>query len=164
MAAKTKIITGFLSMWPRELLDIRAEDGKRGLRLKSTVDALQSPGVYVLYREDHPYYIGQATRLFDRIHTHANKTTDRYFNFWNFFSAFLVDKEYLNDVETILIAAMPTANRSKPRVSSKIRIPKDMSTELRRIRRHASEPVTRSDINALLKEIQKLKIAASRLK
>jgi hypothetical protein len=112
--------------------------------------------VYVLYREDQPYYIGQATKLFDRIHTHANKTTDRYFNFWNFFSAFLADQKYLSDIETVLIAAMPTANRSKPRVSSKIRIPKDMSAELRKIRRHASEPVTRNDINAILREIRKL--------
>lgn len=100
-------------MWPREVFDI-----KESLRLSRDVrEALAQVGVYVLYRNDHPYYVGKTSRpLFDRIWNHANQPHDRYYNFWNFFSAFAVpQKKHRDEVEGILIAAMPTANSSNPR-------------------------------------------------
>jgi len=41
-------------------------------------EPLQKPGVYVLYWEDEPHYIGQAERLASRLHDHANRSGDRY--------------------------------------------------------------------------------------
>ena len=54
MAAKQgTIVTGYARMWPREVF------GKAGLK-KEILDFLENPGVYILYRDDKPYYIGQA--------------------------------------------------------------------------------------------------------
>jgi hypothetical protein len=106
-------------MWPREIFDIKP------LRIKE-IPHLGSPGVYILYRNDFPHYIGRATKLSTRLHDHANKSTDPYFNFWNFFSAFVVDdKKHLAQVEGILIASMPTANRAVPRIERMI-LPKHL--------------------------------------
>jgi hypothetical protein len=94
-------------------------DIKAGGRLAKDIrEALSDPGVYVLYRNDDPYYIGKTSRpLFDRIWAHANQPHDRYYNFWNFFSAFAVaQREHRDEVEGILIAAMPTANSSSPHI------------------------------------------------
>jgi hypothetical protein len=152
--AAHRTIKGFVSMWPREICDIR-KPGKRNLFI-GEFEPLQKPGVYVLYRDDQPHYIGQAERLSSRIHDHANKSTDRYYNFWNFFSAFVVtNKRHLNEVETILIAAMPTANSSRPRMPE-IKIPKDIVAQMRGIRRHETNPVTRKDFAKLLKEVREI--------
>ncbi len=65
----------------------------------------------------------------DHLHViHANKFTDRYFPFWNFFSAFVVHKDRCSEVEAILIAAVPTANSSQPRFNDVA-----LSDEVRRI-------------------------------
>jgi len=57
-------------MWPREVFDIR--EGKK-LLLEDVTRKLDKPGVYVLYRDDHPHYVGRtSTPLFDRIWEHAN--------------------------------------------------------------------------------------------
>jgi len=102
-------------MWPRELFDIK--DKKGGLIIVGLKD-LHQPGVYILYRDDHPYYVGRATKLLSRLHAHANMSGDTYFNFWNYFSVFVVpDRKHLSEVEGILIASMPTANRSVPKVA-----------------------------------------------
>jgi hypothetical protein len=88
---------------------------------------LQSSGVYVLYRDERPYYVGQTRRtLFQRLHDHANKSPDAYFGFWNSFSAFAVHKDDLNEVEAILIAAMPTENSKKPKLKP-IPLPKEVA-------------------------------------
>lgn len=151
--ASRKMIKGLLSMWPREICDMR-QAGKRRLFI-AEFKALQKPGVYVLYRDDQPHYIGQAERLASRIHDHANKSTDRYYNFWNFFSAFVTSAGHLSEVEKILIAAMPTANSSRPRVPE-IKIPKDIVAQIRGVRRHETNPVTRRDFLALLKKVNKI--------
>jgi hypothetical protein len=99
-------------MWPRALFHMK--EGKKVLR-----DALQNPGVYVLYREDKPYYIGQASNpLIKRLSGHALKPNGRRYNFWNYFSAFEIgDRDHRNEVEAILISAMPTAaNSSRPKI------------------------------------------------
>jgi hypothetical protein len=142
------MVTKFISMWPREVWDL-TEEASRSLLLRQ-VPELKEPGVYVLYREDVPFYIGQAGRLYKRLHDHANKSNDRYFNFWNFFSAFVSEKKYLSDIERILIAAMPTANSSMPKMD-RAAMPPEMVRRIRAIRRHAVDPVTRQDLERLEK-------------
>ena len=145
----SKIVTGFVSMWPREVCDLRAKDENR-LFIRF-YEPLKKPGVYVLYRDEHPYYIGRAKLLSKRIFAHANKTTDRYYNFWNMFSVFVVaDAKYIADVERILIAAMPTANSSTPRMT-KIGLPNYIVRQVREIRKHQANPVTKKELVALLK-------------
>jgi hypothetical protein len=119
------IVTGFTGLWPRRIYDIR---DPRGLLIKRhpEMGRLHEPGVYVLYRGDRPYYIGKTERsLFERIHDHANKTTDKYYHLWDFFSAFCVPREHLDEVEAILIAAIPTANSANPKITP-IALPEDV--------------------------------------
>jgi hypothetical protein len=82
---------------------------------------LNSPGVYVLYREDQPYYIGKTSQqLIRQLSQHALKPNARRYRFWNYFSAFQIgDEEQRNKIEGILIAAMPTANSAHPKLSRK---------------------------------------------
>ena len=141
------MVEKFISMWPREVWDI-TEEGTRTLFLRQ-VPELKKAGVYVLYRDEVPYYIGRAGVLYKRLHDHANKSTDMYFNFWNFFSAFVVsDKKYLPEVERVLIAAMPTANSSKPKMDP-VGMPKFLVARIRAIRRHQTDPPTRQDLARL---------------
>lgn len=120
MTAKSSIVSAYLKMWPRDVLDLR--DGKQ--LLSDVWEPLRKPGVYVLYRDDHPYYVGRASKkLSARIYAHANHPKDRYYNFWNFFSAFIVnDARHIPEVEGILIAAFPTENSAQPRFE-KLAIP-----------------------------------------
>ena len=115
-------------MWPREVFDIM--DGNK--LLPELRALLNSSGVYVLYRDEHPYYVGKTiNKLFNRIYDHANKPKDRYYNFWNFFSAFVVSEEKLIDeVEGILIAAMPTDNSAIRRIK-KIHLPNNVARKIR---------------------------------
>ena len=101
----------YARMWPREIFDCDR-------RLAREIDILSRPGVYVLYRDDVPYYVGQASRLRTRLWQHANVPGSRYHNFWNFFSVFVPeDASRRDEIEAILIAAMPTANSAKPRLA-----------------------------------------------
>jgi hypothetical protein len=71
------------------------------------------PGVYVLYRDDVPYYVGQAIRLRGRMRNHACIPGTRYHNFWNLFSAFVIrDQRRRDEIEGIRIDAMPTKSAS----------------------------------------------------
>jgi hypothetical protein len=65
---KTKFkASQFLRMWPRALFHMK--DGKPILEKN-----LDKPGVYVLYRDDLPYYIGKTgTTLLKRLSNHALK-------------------------------------------------------------------------------------------
>jgi hypothetical protein len=90
------------------------KEGKK--LLKATLDR---PGVYVLYRGDEPYYIGKSSRpLIKRLGVHALKPNGRRYNFWDYFSAFTIDDgTHRDEVEAILISAMPSAaNSSKPKI------------------------------------------------
>jgi hypothetical protein len=118
-------------MWPREVFDILAYEKNLAL-----LEDLRHPGVYILYRDDTPYYIGRTERsLSDRLYDHANKSADAYFNFWNYFSAFVVpDRSHLKEVEGVLIASVPTANRAVPDIN-KIPMPKVIVEKLREARR-----------------------------
>lgn len=100
----------FFRMWPRAVFHVK--DGKEFLQ-----SSLKSPGVYVLYRDDQPYYIGKAgDSLIKRLRTHALQPNSRRYNFWNYFSGFeIADRDHRDEIEAILISAMPTANSSRPK-------------------------------------------------
>jgi hypothetical protein len=129
-------------MWPREVFDclISNEGGRRKRILGKGLDLVNQPGVYVLYRDDIPYYIGQAKKLRHRLWTHAGSPGARYGNFWNYFSAFVIDDPKMrNEIEGILIAAMPTANSSKPKLK-RAKFPLVVSQMVRRIRKSKANP------------------------
>jgi hypothetical protein len=118
------IVRSIAQMWPREVFDIH---NKKGLLIKQK-ELLRGTGVYVLYRDDRPYYIGQTRRpLFERLHDHANKSSDKWYSLWNFFSAFEVPNQHVDEVEAILIAAIPTANSARPSIP-----PVELPREIRR--------------------------------
>lgn len=120
------MVTGYARLWPREIFDQRG-------RIANGINFLKQPGVYVLYQDGRPHYIGKADILIKRIRAHA-RPKSRYFYFWNLFSAFAVtDAKGRDELEAILIAAMPTANSSKPKLN-KLRIPPEVGTLMRQIR------------------------------
>src|SRR5579864_1277696 len=104
----------FFRMWPRALFHMK--EGKAVLKT-----TLNKPGVYILYRDDEPYYISKTSKpLIKRLGTHALKPNARRYNFWNYFTAFeIIDPSHRDEVEAILIAAMPTAaNSSRPKLNA----------------------------------------------
>lgn len=103
------IVSRYARMWPREVFNVR------GLAKEKELDILADPGVYILYRDDVPYYIGKAKRLRSRLFSHARRPGSKYDLFWNYFSVFVVkEPEHRAQVEAMLIAAIPTANAAKP--------------------------------------------------
>jgi hypothetical protein len=66
---------------------------------------------------------------------------------WNFFSFFVVDDaSRRNEIEGILIAAMPTANSARPKLPGE-RMDKRIAMMLRELRRSQANPhVSKSDI------------------
>src|SRR3954468_18260007 len=74
---KNKPVSTYARMWPREVFDCR--NGNR--LLVKELEVLSQPGVYVLYRDDVPYYVGKAAKLRKRLWSHANQATTRYYNF-----------------------------------------------------------------------------------
>ena len=128
----SNIVTKYARMWPREVWDI-LDNNSLVLR---KMPELQESGVYILYRDDVPHYIGKTKKaLAKRLHDHSNKTSDRYFNFWNYFSFFVVpDPDHVDEIEGILIASMTTANSAAPRIEQ-IRMPKPIPAVLRKARR-----------------------------
>lgn len=104
----------FFRMWPRALFHVK--NGKQIIQSE-----LSNPGVYVLYQDDKPFYIGKTGKpLSKRLSQHALKPNARRYNFWNYFSAFEIDSdEGRDEIEAILISAMPTANGAKPRFPKK---------------------------------------------
>lgn len=115
--SKTKsekcIVSDHARMWPRVIFaPISGEPSIAG-----TLEFLNQPGVYILYKGDIPFYIGKADVLWKRLRTHARQVEGPYYHFWDFFSAFVVpDKDQRNELESILIAAMPTANSARPKI------------------------------------------------
>ncbi len=119
-----KVPFKYARMWPRELFYRRLSKPRpiAGSKknppvptqwLYKTMDLLAQPGVYVLYLEGVPYYVGQANMLRSALAAHARVPQSHYFRHWNYFSAFVVDKKDLDRIEAILIAALPTANGRK---------------------------------------------------
>lgn len=142
-AKVSKAVTAYARMWPREIFDHIAVAGVRKNKpLEKSIDFLRQPGVYVLYRDDVPYYVGQAHKLSARLRGHAMRPEARYYNFWNFFSAFVVlEAAQRNEVESILISAMPTANSAQPKLP-KEKLPKEVIAMVRKIRKDRANPAT----------------------
>jgi len=113
-----QLVTQFIRMWPRSIFNTLAKDGHRG-SIASTIEELKKPGVYVLYRDDVPFYVGQAKgKLRSRLRAHANNVGSVRSYFWNYFSAFIVENpSHIDEVEAILISAMPSVitNSSTPK-------------------------------------------------
>jgi hypothetical protein len=129
---KNKPVALYARMWPRELFD-----GKNGNQvLVKGLKILSMPGVYVLYHDRIPYYVGKAAVLRKRLWPHANRPGSKYYNFWNFFSVFVVEDPTLRgQLEGFLIAAMPTANGARPRIQ-RAQLPLDVRKFLH-VRSHA---------------------------
>ena len=128
---RPKMVKEAAQMWPRHVFDF---DGG-----KTVKECLSEQGVYVLFRDDEPYYVGKTKKksLFRRIRAHATKTRDRYYHFWNYFSAFVVpEATHRDEVEGILIASMPTANGAIPKIH-RIPLPKNVAQLMRRLRKKA---------------------------
>ena len=108
--SKKPMAQQFFRMWPRALF--HNKQGKAFIN-----QHLNGPGVYILYRDDKPYYIGKTgTGLNKRLVAHSLKPNARLYNFWNYFSAFEIpDEDDRNEIEAILISAMPTANSARPK-------------------------------------------------
>lgn len=134
---KKRIVTEYARMWPREVFDILKKNSKKAL-VATELQDLRRPGVYILYRDEKPYYIGKTKRrLFSRLHSHSNQSTDPYFNFWNYFSFFVVpNPNHVDEVEGILIASMPTANSAVPKIKQ-VKLPKEIANVLRKVRSKA---------------------------
>ena len=72
MESKRKdIVKGYASMWPREVFDARPKRGT-GVLAAHIPFLTEQKGVYVLYRDGEPYYIGKSgNSLFNRLKDHA---------------------------------------------------------------------------------------------
>jgi hypothetical protein len=128
--AKPRIVTGYVKMWPRAVFDMK-EKNQHPVEVK---DLLQASGVYVLYRDDLPHYVGKATRLWRRLRAHAIRPRDRYYHFWNYFSAFVVpDPQHVDEIEGLLIASMPTEN-SAVRKIKRVHLPAAIAKKLHALR------------------------------
>jgi hypothetical protein len=144
MARKNVIVEEYARMWPREVFDCLVANRKgkgRNVILGKGLELLNKPGVYVLYRNEIPYYIGQALKLRRRLWSHAGSPGARYTNFWNYFSAFVIhDPRMRDEVEGILIAAMPTANSAKPKLT-RAKYPLEVSRMVRRMRQYQARSI-----------------------
>lgn len=134
MLKSTPMVSAYPRMWPRAVFYNKALSPKSGRKrnLGKELELLQRPGVYVLYRDDTPYYVGKAQKLRWRLHSlWATKPSSPHFHHWNFFSAFAIDAPSQRDVlEGVLIAALPTANKgAKPRLK-KAPLPKEVKALL----------------------------------
>ena len=80
MAAK-QIVAGYARMWPRGVFERVPPTNGNGRKkmLARSLEFLEKPGVYILYRNDTPYYIGQAETLRRRLWGHAKKPESRYY-------------------------------------------------------------------------------------
>ena len=114
------IVAQFARMYPREIFNYRVP-GPNGkpVNVARTLGILLRPGVYILYRDDQPYYIGKAARLNSRLYSHARRPGSKYDLFWDYFSVFVVeDPRHRAEVEAMLIAAFPTANGARPKLEN----------------------------------------------
>ena len=115
MADAAVTIPWHARMWPRAVFDAPSIK-RKGRKMADDLPILRKGGVYILYREDSPYYIGQATKFITRLRTHSTPG-GRYDLFWDYFSLFVIeDKDERNKIEAILITAFPTANGATPRI------------------------------------------------
>jgi hypothetical protein len=75
-----------------------------------------------------------------RLWQHAWNPKRRHYNLWNFFSFFVVeDPDQRDEIEGILIAAMPTANSARPKLPRE-ELGKEITKMLREIRQSHANP------------------------
>ena len=114
------LVQKFIRMWPRAIFHTHEIDGQKG-SIAGSIPELDSSGVYVLYRDDVPFYVGKTEgKLRSRLWKHANGVVSLQSYFWNYFSAYIVkEKSHIAEVEAILISAMPSVimNGAKPRLT-----------------------------------------------
>jgi hypothetical protein len=59
--AKHVIVDGYARMWPREVFGkfppLKGAASKKKKIMAKGLSFLEGPGVYILYRDDEPYYI-----------------------------------------------------------------------------------------------------------
>jgi len=137
MNSNQQVCTQYIRKWPREIFDAPLIDGSKTQRMMAkTLDVLTKPGVYILYRGDEPRYIGRANRLRRRLTQHAQNLNSRYHDGWDCFSAFLIGEEkHRMEIEAILIASMPTAaNGARPKIRRE-KLPADVVSRIKEIRR-----------------------------
>src|SRR5688500_15369894 len=126
---KETMVQAYIRMWPRRVYNIKTgnkhfESVRQVLR--------QKPGIYILYRDGMPYYIGQAINLWRRIRNHAINQNSKHFHLWTHFSAFILsDTDHIDELEGLIIAAfgMGISNSSRRRMK-RILLPKDVAREL----------------------------------
>lgn len=142
---KPRLVASYARMWPREVCDRNVSKQGKKQPLAATLDILNEPGIYILYRDGMPYYIGKATQLRQRILRHACDPKARHYHLWNFFSFFIVkDAAWRDEIEGILIAAMPTANSARPKLPRE-KLDKTIATMLREIRQlHANPHISKT--------------------
>src|ERR1700677_1544775 len=123
-----EFVTGYGKLWPREVFRIQ----KKNRILINDEKKFHKPGIYVLYRNAIPYYVGKASKnVVYRLQDHANKPSDTYYHNWNFFAFFLMQTNFLDMVESILISAMPTANGAKTRFKEHLKLQKEIEKILK---------------------------------
>jgi hypothetical protein len=134
---RSDIVSKFIQMLPRAIFHEPEIAGQKG-SIASKIKELEGPGVYILYRDDVPFYVGKTEgKLFDRLWQHANGVSVRRSYFWNYFSAFIVkEPSHIAEIEAILISAMPAviANAARPRLE-KMRKGKSTIKLMRKMRR-----------------------------
>jgi hypothetical protein len=135
------VVSSYARMWPREVFDRVVKGEGRQRTLAQHLDILKKSGIYILYRDGVPYYIGKATKMRSRLWQHAWNPRSRHYNLWNFFSFFVVeDPDQRDELEGILIAAMPTANSSRPRLPRE-RLDPRITAMLRDLRKSHANPI-----------------------
>lgn len=153
----TQIVMEYARMWPREMFyklgPNASGKGKNVLGYKG-LEVLNQPGVYVLYRDGVPYYVGQAATLRRRLWEHSCSPATRYHNFWNHFSVFIIKSPPLrNQIEGVLIASMPTANGAKPKLK-RAKLPDMVSKMSRDIYEHQANP--KLEFEKLTRQLKKM--------
>jgi hypothetical protein len=116
--AQNNIVSKFIRMLPRAIF-YEPEISQKGT-IASNISELGKSGVYILYRDDVPFYVGKTEgTLFERLWVHANGVSSTRSYFWNYFSAFIVkNPRNIAEVEAILISAMPSVitNAARPKL------------------------------------------------
>jgi len=159
MRKQSQGVEQYARVWPREifysLVPNQGGSKRKKAVLAKGLELLNEPGVYVLYRNDIPYYVGQASnKLRYRLWEHACVPGARYTNFWNYFSAFVIKDHGLRHlVEGILIAAMPTANGARP-LLKRAPFPAEMRKMTRDLREYQVNPKREFEkLNRLIKKL-----------
>jgi len=115
-----KICEKWVRRWPRSVFHVK--DQKHLLQSE-----LNAPGIYILNDGKQPYYVGKAQNLYKRLCDYLNPDLSSYGSWDNFSTFFVRDSKTRDQLEAVLIAAMPTANRARPKIK-RVRLPKKLQS------------------------------------